>query len=68
MNGTANDEKTFCDMENVYVIYIASICIHGEELLRQLTFHRKYRRSHNEANVSTCEKIDVRTFQMRSME
>ena len=36
---------------NVYVFYIASICIHGEELLRQLAFHQKYRRSHNETDV-----------------
>ena len=28
-------------MVNVYVFYIASICIHGEELLRQLAFHKK---------------------------
>ena len=41
----------FCDMVNVYVFYIASICIHSEELLRQLAFHQKYRRSHNEADV-----------------
>ena len=43
--------QTFCDMGNVYVFHIASICIHGEELLRQLTFHQKYRRSHNETDV-----------------
>ena len=30
-------------MENVYVFYITSICIHGEELLRQIAFHQKYR-------------------------
>ena len=28
-------------MENVYVFNIASICIHGEELLRQLAFQSK---------------------------
>ena len=33
--------QTFCNMENVYVFNIASICIHGEELLRQLAFHKK---------------------------
>ena len=27
-------------MENVFVFNIASICIHGEELLRQLAFHQ----------------------------
>ena len=30
-------------MGNVYVFYITSICIHGEELLRQFAFHQKYR-------------------------
>ena len=44
-------QQTFCDMVNVSVFYIASICIHGEELLRQLAFHQKYRRSHNETDV-----------------
>ena len=38
-------------MVNSYVFYIASICIHGEELLRQLAYYQKYRRSHNETNV-----------------
>ena len=33
--------QTFCDMANVYVFYIASICIHGEEFLRQFAFHPK---------------------------
>ena len=33
--------------------YIASTCTHGEELLRQFAFHQKYRRSHNETDVST---------------
>ena len=28
-------------MVNVHVFYIASICIHGEELPRQFTFHQK---------------------------
>ena len=32
--------QTFCDMENVYVFYIASICIHGE-LLRHSCIHIK---------------------------
>ena len=43
--------RAFCDMGNVYVFYIASICIHGEELLRQLAFRQKYRRFHNETDV-----------------
>ena len=33
--------RTFCDMGNVYVFNIASICIHGEELPGQLAFHQK---------------------------
>ena len=44
--------KTFCDLANVYVFNIGSICIHGKESLRQFTFHQKYRgRSHFEADV-----------------
>ena len=30
--------QTFCDLENVYVFYIASICIHGIELPGNFTF------------------------------
>ena len=43
--------QTFCDMENVYVFYIGIICIDGEELLRQLAFHQKYKRFHNETDL-----------------
>ena len=32
-------------MENVYVFYIASICIHGEELLRQSALHQKKKKT-----------------------
>ena len=35
--------QTFYDLGNVYVFDIGSICIHGKELLRQFTFHQKYR-------------------------
>ena len=35
---------------NVHVFNTASICIHGEELLRQLAFHQEFKRSHNETN------------------
>ena len=49
-------------MENVYVFYITSTCIHGEELLRQFTFHQKYRRSHNETDVRHIWEIDIRTI------
>ena len=38
-DATNRQRQTFCDMENVYVFYIASICIHGAELLRQFAFH-----------------------------
>ena len=30
-------------MENVFVVDIISICIHGKELLRKFTVHQKYR-------------------------
>ena len=43
--------QPLCDMWNVYVFDIGSICLHGEELLRQLAFHQKYRRSHTETDV-----------------
>ena len=33
--------KTFYDLVNVYVFDIASICVHGKELLRQFKFHQK---------------------------
>ena len=49
--------QTFCNMGNVYVLNIASICIHEEELLRQLAFHQKYRRSHNETDVRHIWKV-----------
>ena len=42
--GRTNPQKmrqTFCEMVNVHFCYIASICIHGEELLRQFAFHQK---------------------------
>ena len=33
--------QTFCDMVNVYVFYIASICNHETGVLRKFTFHQK---------------------------
>ena len=48
---TNRQRETLCNMENVYVFNIASICIHGEELRRKLAFNQKYRRSHNETDV-----------------
>ena len=37
----ARHRQTFFNLVNVSVFDIASICIHGEELLRQFTFHQK---------------------------
>ena len=36
-------QQTFFNMENVYVFDSGSICVHGKELLRNFTFHQKYR-------------------------
>ena len=44
-------------MVNVHVFNIASICVHGEELLRQLAFHQEFKRSHNETDVRRICKI-----------
>ena len=54
--------RTFCDTVNVYVFNIASICIHGEELLTQLAFHSKYKRSHDETDVRHIWEIGIRTI------
>ena len=43
-------------------MFMSSICIHRKELLRQLAFHQKYRRSHNETDVRHISKIGVRTI------
>ena len=48
-------------MRNVHVFNIGIICIHGEELLRQLAFHQKHKRSHNGTNVRHICEIGVRT-------
>ena len=52
----------FCDIGNVYVFCIASICIHGAELLGQFAVHQKYRRSHTETDVREIWEIDIRTI------
>ena len=45
-------QQTFFNMENVYVFNIGSICIFGEELLRQFTLNQKNREeSHDETDV-----------------
>ena len=36
------NKQTFYNLENVCVFNIASICIHGEEILRQLAFHQNF--------------------------
>ena len=55
--------QTFFNLENVYVFHIGSICFHGKELLRQFTFHQKYREhSHNETDVWHTWKVDSRTI------
>ena len=60
MNVT-EDRKMFCDLENVHGFNIAIICIHGEELFKQLAFRQEYKRSLNETNVQHIYKIGVRT-------
>ena len=52
--------QTFYDLVNVYVFDIGSICVHGKELLRQVTFHQKIRgKSHFQANVRDIWTVDV---------
>ena len=43
---TEDSEKHSVICENVHVFNIAIICIHGQELLRQLAFHQEHKRSH----------------------
>ena len=48
----ARHRQTVFNMENVYVFYIASICVHGNELLRKITFHQEYKKgSHDETDL-----------------
>ena len=55
--------QTFYDLVNVYVFDIGSICVHGNELLRQFTFHRKYsEQSHFEADVRDVWTVDIGTI------
>ena len=56
-DATKDSDKTFCDMENVYVFNIGSICIHGEELLRQFAFHQKYRSLTMKQRFDISEKL-----------
>ena len=62
-DATNGQRQTFCDMGNVNVFDIASICVHGEELLRKLTLYQKYReQSHVETDVWHIWKIENRTI------
>ena len=55
-------DKTFHYLVNVYVFNIGSICIHGKELLRNFTFHQKYREeSHFKAGVRHIWEVDSGT-------
>ena len=55
--------QTFYDLESVNIFDIGSICLQGEELLRQFTFHQKYRRkSVIEANVRDIWTVDIGTI------
>ena len=55
-------------MENVNVFHIASICIHGEELLRQLAFHQKNTENSQWNRCSTYLRNWQPNNQTRSME
>ena len=48
--------KTFCDMENVHVFNSASICIDGEQLLRQFEFPSRIQKISQWNRCSTCLK------------
>ena len=56
----------FLIWKNVYVFNIASICIHGEELLRQFTFHSKIQGTISQLqqmfDISHIWKVDNRTI------
>ena len=54
---------------NFYVFDIGSICVHGEELLRQFTFHQKYReQSPNETDVRHIWKVSSGTIRWDFLE
>ena len=61
MNVTENEEKTFYDMENDHVCNNGISSIHEKELPEQLSFHREYKRFHNETNVRHICEIGVGT-------
>ena len=48
-------------MGDFHAYYIGIICLHGEELLKQLAFHQEYKRSHNETIFRHICEIGVQT-------
>ena len=59
----ARHRQTFYVLVNVYVFDFGSISIHGKEILRQFTFHQKYRRrSHFKTDVRHIWKDDSGTI------
>ena len=56
-------QQTFVYMGTVYVFDIGSLCIHGKESLKTISFHQKYKkRSHNETDVPHIWKVYNRTI------
>ena len=56
-------DKRSMILGNVYVFDIGSICNQRKELLRNFTFHKKYRkRSNNETDVRHIWKVDSRSI------
>ena len=60
--------QTFCDMENVYVFNIASICIHGEELTQTICIPSTIQKISQWNRCSTNLKNWYSNNQTRSME
>ena len=65
----ARHRQFFYYLVNVYVFDVGSIRIHGKELVRQFTFHQKYRWKISQSNrCSTYLRNSYRNNQTRSME
>ena len=59
----ARHGQTFYDLGDVYVFNIGSICFHGKDLPRNLTFHQKHRKgSHLGTDVWHIWKVDSWTI------
>ena len=67
MNGTEDGEKPFYDLENVHDCNNGISGLHGKELPEQLSFHRKYNRSHTQNKCSTYLQ-DCCLNKMRSLD